>query len=208
LNRNLDLNIVEFVIFNWKSVAEMVDAVGGVDLDISKDELYDMSINGPSTAYALGEAYVPVAGTGIQHLNGVQAADYCRIRKHSGGDGARTARSRETLTAIFHEAKALNLTKLENITNDVLPEIRTNIIKKDLVKYLMGLRGYSLDGSTVFPTNYHGEIIGGLSYVVPMNLGSNVKEIHKFLFGQGDYVLSDVSQEINDKIIRETGIDI
>jgi polyisoprenyl-teichoic acid--peptidoglycan teichoic acid transferase len=205
LNRNLDLNITQFVVFNWKSVAEMVDAVGGVDLDVSADELSDMNISGASTASALGTTYTPITQTGLQHLDGVQAATYCRIRKNSGGDGARTERSRETLTAIFSQAKNLNLDKLQKITNDALPEIRTNITKTQMVKYMVKIKKYSLGESIVFPTKYRGGLVGDLWYAVPRTLETNAAKVHEFLFAQDEYVLSGTAQEISDKIVQRTG---
>jgi polyisoprenyl-teichoic acid--peptidoglycan teichoic acid transferase len=53
LNRNLDLNITKFVIFNWESVADLVDSMGGIELDVKENELYDLNETGAGTATVL-----------------------------------------------------------------------------------------------------------------------------------------------------------
>ena len=80
LNTNLDLNIKEFVTVNFDAVAEAIDLLGGVEIEVDKDEL--KYINGyiKDVSKITGKKSKSIAKTGKQLLNGVQAVSYSRIR--------------------------------------------------------------------------------------------------------------------------------
>lgn len=101
LNRSLDLNIDEFVIFNWKAVADAVDCLGGVEINVKENEIGDLNIWGPETGENVGRPYHKVERTGKQTLDGVQATTYCRIRKNSGGDAGRSRRYKKVVSAVI-----------------------------------------------------------------------------------------------------------
>lgn len=64
LNRSLDLNIEEFVIFNWKAVADAVDCLGGVEINVKENEISDMNTWGPETAENTGGTYTEITSAG------------------------------------------------------------------------------------------------------------------------------------------------
>ena len=93
LNTNLDLNITEFATVNFDAVAEAVDALGGVTINIeSQSELNYLNSYIDETARVTGKSNAKVTSTGKQNLNGVQAVAYARIRYTAGGDYKRTER--------------------------------------------------------------------------------------------------------------------
>ncbi len=206
LNRNLDLNIKEYAIFNWKAVADVVDALGGVTVEVKSNELYDLNKYGVETGEVIGRSYTTVNATGVQKLDGVQAASYCRIRKTSGGDSQRAERMKKVMTAIFAEAKDMNISKLNKIANTVLPEIRTNIGRTDIISLIAGLGKYQLDGNISLPYKFKGGIFNGVWYAVPKTLETNVIKLHNQAFGQLDYTVSKTVLGINKKIITDTGV--
>lgn len=205
LNRNLDLNITQFVIFSWKSVADLVDSMGGIELDVKANELNDLNAAGPGTATTLGKSYTPVTHTGLQKLDGVQVAAYCRIRHNSGGDDGRTERGRATLVAIFHKAKGLGPSELNRVADESLPGIRTNIKNNEIFGYLLNINKYNMGASGRFPYKYHGGLLGAVWYGVPVELESNVAKLHLELFQQENYKPSSTLLEINAKIIEKSG---
>ena len=73
LNRNLDLNIKEFMIFNWGAVADMVDTLGGIEVDVKSNEIHDLNKWGPETAKNVGSKWHPITKTGNLTINGAQA---------------------------------------------------------------------------------------------------------------------------------------
>lgn len=205
LNRNLDLNISRFIIFSWKSVADVVDSMGGIDLDVKANELSDLNATGPDTGDTLGKSFTKITHTGLQTLDGVQVAAYCRIRHNSGGDDGRTERGRATLVAIFQKAKGLSPSELNRVADESLPGIRTNIGNNDIIGYLVGINKYKMGENRRFPYKYHGGLLGAVWYGVPVELGSNVTKLHLELFKQENYTPSSTVQKINNKIIEKSG---
>ena len=86
LNKNLDLNIKEFVTVNFDAVADAVDALGGVDIRIEEDEISYVNSAIKDTAKHTGLEVEYINSAGMQTLNGVQAVGYSRVRYTEGGD--------------------------------------------------------------------------------------------------------------------------
>lgn len=80
LNKNLDLDIDDYATFNWKAVADAINILGGIDVEISKAELYYINAFITETVKATGVYSVHLKKTGMNHLDGVQAVAYGRLR--------------------------------------------------------------------------------------------------------------------------------
>ena len=92
LNTNLDLDIKEFVTVNFEAVVEAVDALGGIELDITQEET--KYINGyiGEINHVTGHSSEKITTPGKKQVDGVQALAYSRIRYTAGGDYKRTER--------------------------------------------------------------------------------------------------------------------
>lgn len=206
LNQSLDLNISEFLVMDWVSVADTVDALGGITIDVQENELADLNKWGPETASNTGREWTEITSTGEQRLDGVQAATYCRIRKTSGGDPGRTERMKKVVMAVLAEAKS-HPTKITSVTDSVLPEIRTNMNTSAFTSLIPKLLDFNISKSVGYPFNYWGGIMDdGIWYAVPTTLEENNARLHEEVFGDTDYQMSNKAAEINQKIINETGI--
>ena len=205
LNRSLDLNIDEFVIFNWKAVADAVDCLGGIKINVSEDEMGDMNIWGPETADNVGREYERITETGTQTLDGVQATTYCRIRKNSGGDEGRSKRYKEVVAAVMKKAM-LQPWKLKELSDTVFPNIRTNMSRTAMYTAVINAPRYNMGKSLSWPQDYWSGLLGGISYVVPDTLESNVIRLHEKAFGQENYQVSDTCAQINADISYDTGV--
>lgn len=206
LNRNLDLNISEFVVFNWQSVADLVDAVGGVTVDIQANEISDMNQYGNESAKNVGGTYTEIYNTGKTKLNGAQAVTYCRIRKNSGGDTGRGNRYKEVMSQLLTKASKMSVSDLNKVANEIFPEIQTNIKKTTMLTMLTKINGYKFGKNYGWSKKYYGGIINGVWYSVPKTLESNVQWLHKKAFGQTDYSVTDRCKTISDQIINKTGV--
>jgi len=206
LNRNLDLNIREYAIFNWKAVADAVDALGGVTVEVKDSELYDLNKYGKQTGEVVGRPFTTVKSAGVQKLDGIQAASYCRIRKTSGGDSQRAERMKKVMEALFTEAKTMNLSQLNKIAETALPGIRTNLNNSAIIGLIADMGKYKLNGSIGLPYKYKGGMFHGGWYAVPKTLESNVVQLHKDAFGLTEYQVSDTVLGINTKIQEDTGV--
>lgn len=206
LNRSLDLNIEEYVMFNWTAVSDAVDALGGITINVKENEISDMNKWGPETAENVGKEYTKITKAGKQTLDGVQATTYCRIRKSSGGDSSRTGRYKKVVTATIKKA-ITQPWKLQELSENVFPNIRTNMTQGDILSLLPLAVRMDMQSSISWPKEYYAGLLSdGISYVVPTTLESEVQRLHKKAFGQENYQLSEQAAAINEEIIWSTGI--
>lgn len=205
LNQNLDLNITEFATVNFDSVAEIINAIGGVSINITSAEL--QYINGyiDETSNVTGIKSLHIKKAGTQTLDGVQAVAYGRIRYTTGGDYKRTERMRTVLTKVMEKAKKLSIGQLNKLADTLLPKIYTNISVGEIFSLLPQMASYTIVNSEGWPQNSKGATIGGVWYGVPVTLESKVKELHESVYGQTDYEVSDTVKQISEKIIKKTG---
>lgn len=206
LNRSMDLNIEEFVIFNWKAVADAVDCFGGVEVFVKSNEIADMNKYGHETAVNVGGKYKRITQKGKQTLDGVQATTYCRIRKTSGGDEGRGQRYKKIVAAVMKKA-ITQPWKLNELSKTVFPNIRTNMSQMDMYTAVLRAPGYDIKNSISWPKEYYaGSLSDGLSYVVPITLETEVQALHRKAFGQKNYSVSETCKQINQEIINDTGV--
>ena len=206
LNRNLDLNITEFAALNFKTVAKVVDSVGGIDIDIKDDEISQMNTYLPETARYLKCDFEYITAAGKQHLDGVQAVTYSRIRHTEGGDYRRTERMRTVLTAVFKEVKKMGFGELNKMMDDVLPEVSSNIDSMDIIPLMLKMYKMDIKDSIGWPYDKEGYISSSqVWYAAPVTLESNVTKLHEDAFSQSGYVPSDRVREISGSISYTTG---
>ena len=208
LNRNLDLDIDNYVAFDFKSVAEAIDILGGVEIDIeSQAEMDYLNDYISYTSEYVGGSDETVDHLGKQTLNGVQAVSYARIRYTTGGDFKRAERQRLVLNELIKKAKSASLTELNELVNTIFPEVSTDLTQKDIISMMPVMLKYDMANSGGFPydktTDTPSKKIG--SIVIPCDLESNVIQLHKQLFGTEDYQPSEKVQSYNDTIIDLTG---
>lgn len=205
LNTNLDLNIKEFVTVNFDSVAEVVNAVGGVKINIMSEEIKYINgyIDEITKVTGIKSKHITTAGT--YNLDGVQAVAYGRIRYTSGGDYKRTERMRDIMMAVFDKVKTMGIGKLNTLADTLLPKVYTNMQGGEILSLLPQIASYKIVDSTGWPYNTKGATINGVWYGPPITLESNVKELHEKVYGQTNYEPSEKVKEISAKIIKKTG---
>lgn len=196
INKNLDLNIKEFVTFNYTALKEAVDFIGGFPVYVNSGEAKDMNIT-----------------EGSHNLFGDNALNYVRVRKNSGGDPGRNERQRELILYIMNQTKKMSKGELLKFAQKMVPLVETSYSYKDIeelvdlffvVKNDIEIEQYS------FPTQYFGGVLSDrLWYAVPKNLEHNVRELHASLYGPDSiYVPSMTLQELNNIIEFRTGVKI
>lgn len=107
VNETFGLNITNYVAVDFTTLVKLVDAVGGVDMEITVAELEQMNKNVGMSAWMFkpqGYDAVPMTRAGKVHLNGLFALGYARIRKIDS-DYMRTYRQRKVISAILDSAK-------------------------------------------------------------------------------------------------------
>ena len=204
LNENLDLNITEFVTVNFDALADAINSIGGVDINIEENEIQYLNNYLAETSKVTGLETKKVTNTGLQTLDGVQAVAYSRIRYTEGGDYKRTERMRTVIEAMFDKLKTKSLGEINNLVDQLLPEVYTNLEPNEIIALAPTILQYSISDSIGWPYNVKG-ITTDRWYGVPVTLEENVKQLHEEAFGEENYTPSETVQEISDRIIERTG---
>lgn len=217
LNRNLDMNITDYITVGFDGLIEVIDALGGVEINVTEAEIphlnnYQISMVGKTTdgknfTAEAGKDYTPVTSAGLQNLNGLQATAYCRIR-YIGNDFQRAQRQRDVITAISEKAKKANISKLNDVVNGVMDNVSTSLDVSEILGVLKDIGNYSIVANDGFPFEKYrttGTVGSKGSCVIPQDLKKNVEELHAFLFNENDYQVSSEVEEYSKKVASDTG---
>ena len=162
INENFGMDIKEYATVTFKTMAEIIDAAGGVEIELTEAER--VSANGSIweqwDACGMEEDYIREAGK--QTLSGTQAVAYARIRHVGNADYQRTSRQRKVLTALVEQL----LTHPQNIPKTLMTAedtVETSLNQADILSLMpILLRGMKVE-STRFPLN--ADIISDSYYV-------------------------------------------
>lgn len=197
INTNFDLDVEDFVTVNFNAVCKVIDLLGGITLDITKEELKYVNGYTKELNKINGTNVGKMKSAGTQVVNGTHATAYARIRYTKGDDFKRAERQRIVIQKIFEKAKTADLKVLNSILNEILPEIYTNLDSVEILKLAKDLMSYNIVDETGFPFDKRAFTYHKVSYVFPVDLSSNVTRLHEFLFETTDYVPTDKVQEIS-----------
>lgn len=201
LNMNLDLDIEDYVTVDFGAIADAIDLLGGVEIEVTEEELPYINQYIPETANSAGKSANYLSSAGLQKLDGTQATTYARIRSTAGGDFTRTERQRLVIEKMFEKAKTADLGTLNAIIDKVFPQVSTSFTLQEILMYATAYSEYTLTGNMGFPEDNYTDMLSGLgSVVVPDNLVSNVTKLHEFLFGTTGYTPSSTVQTVNSNI--------
>jgi len=214
LNMNLDMNITDYVTVGFGGLTDVVDALGGIEVNIEEDEISHLN-NYQSTMageinYRGNGTYDEVTQPGLQTLNGLQATAYCRIRYTYGWDYKRAARQREVIYATVAKAKTASPAQLASIANNVFGEISTSLELTEIEEYVSLIQKYNFaqedtdqmrNGFPQEEQRIQANLGGALGdCVIPRDLENNVVWLHQFLFDEENYEVSDTVKACSDYI--------
>ena len=201
LNKNLDLDIQDYVTVDFGAIADAIDLLGGVEIEVTEEELPYINQYIPETANSAGKSANYLSNAGLQILDGTQATTYARIRSTAGGDFTRTERQRLVIQKMFDKAKSADLGTLNAIIDKVFPQVSTSFTLQEILRYAPAYSEYTLVGNMGFPQDNYTDLLSGLgSVVIPDDLVSNVTKLHEFLFGTTGYTPSSTVQTVNSNI--------
>mgnify|MGYP005761492123 CR=1 FL=1 len=207
LNEILDMDIEHYVTVNFNALIDVIDAVGGVEIDVQQEEI--SYINGYATEIikVTGKDSMGVMEPGLQTLNGVQATAYSRIRYTAGDDFKRAERQREVLTKVIEKLQGASLSQINKIIDKVFPEVSTNFTLTEILDYALDAFDYKLGETTGFPFDKSTDTLNNIgSVVIPVTLESNVQQLHEFFFGTEDgYTPSSTVSTISGNIVAKAG---
>ena len=140
ISNSFGIDVDKYVIINYLMVRDVVDALGGVEVNITKDELEQINNNLNEQNYLLNNQYgtdhLPQSSVGKILLNGNQALAYARIRKVDS-DFGRTNRQRNVVTASIEKVKKMSISQINDMLEEFLPRVTTNLTEKDVLTLLL-----------------------------------------------------------------------
>lgn len=209
LNKNLDLNIEHYVAVNFNAMIDVIDTLGGLDIELTEEEVKYTNMYCDETAVVTGRPFEEdLVGAGVHHLDGVQATSFCRIRYAKGDDFKRTERQRFVIEKIVEKLQAANLATINKIADDVFAEVGTNFTLPEILSYAKDFKKYTLGETTGFPFNKSTGTLSGIgSSVLPTDLAGDVQQLHQFFFGDDGYTPSDVVLSI-DAGVKKKATDV
>ncbi len=206
LNKNLDLNIQDYATVDFAAIANAIDLLGGVEIDVREEEIQYLNKYVRETARVAKKEAHEVTKAGKQNLDGVQATTYARIRSTAGGDFTRTERQRLVIEKIAEKAQKSDLATLNNMVDELLPTIKTSFSATEILGYAADAMKYKIGDTAGFPFDKTTDTISGLgSIVIPVNLDNNVEKMHEFLYDGEEYEQSVEVKNISDMIIARIG---
>ena len=122
INNNFGIPVNRVAVINFKVVTDFVDAIGGVDVDLSPEEVE--IINNGSSGY--------LSGAGMNHLNGSQALTYARIRKIDN-DFSRTKRQRVVMEDALEKVGNMSLIQQSSLMQEFLPRVHTDLTRSEVI---------------------------------------------------------------------------
>lgn len=221
LNANLDLDITDYAVVNFTGLIKIIDALGGIDANITESERTYINGYMTETRQITGMDAPDVMTSGQVHLNGLQATAYCRIRYTSyyapdgnvySHDLGRTARQRFVLQQLLGKAKAAGTSQLIQVANSILNYntaneriLMTSLTFDEIMDLIPTVLDMNLTQNTGFPFTLTAPTLNGVSYVIAGGLEYNVSKLHEFLFDQKNYQPTPNVRAISDYIISYTG---
>ena len=185
LNQNFNLDIKDFVTVDFFNLEKIIDAVGGVTIDVQKNEINLLNSYMNETAGIEKKSITKVTKTGPQTLNGMQAVAYSRIRYTAGGDFERTERQRTVLTAMLNKIKSAGATQFPSLVSKLLQYTETSMTSVDILK--MGTKVITSNMMNLdqerFPIDGYcnAKTIDAVWYLVP-NMPATVDQMHKYIY--------------------------
>lgn len=208
LNSNLDLNITEYACVDWAALVQAIDALGGVEIEITAQEAGLINAYLFEIDAMMGTTSSVVDGEGLKTLTGAQATSYARIRKTAGDDFKRSSRQRIVIEAMLNKAKSASVGTLLDICNVVFDDISTSLELSEILGLAVHVKEYQIVSTSGFPFAMTTKSISKVGdSVIPIVLEDNVKQLHGYLFGTENYETSNTVRHISNTIIEKTGVD-
>lgn len=185
LNENFEMDIRDYVTVDIFSLEKLIDAVGGVKIDVKSDEISQININMEEVSQVSKSSFNPITRTGSQLMNGRQAVGYARIRAVGNGDFERTDRQRKVLSAIFEKINSAGITKYPQIVSQLLPYVETSMSKMDIISTGTSVltSGTTKLDQMRFPIDGYcnAKTIDSVWYLVA-DMNATIDQLHKYIY--------------------------
>ena len=195
LNQNFNMEITDYVTVNFFGMVEIIDEIGGVELDVDRQEMYSINNNYAPELNSIGLDCPEVTTTGLQKLTGAQALAYSRNRGSSGGDIDRGNRQKEVLAAIYNSLTSINTSQFHTLVKIVLDNCQTSLTNSEITKLaswaalnLPSIESLSLPDADCNPQYGDAGYVDGIWYF-KYDLDVATQKFHDFVNEDGVYYI-------------------
>ena len=223
--KNLGIKIDGYAVTNFKGVADAIDKLGGVTINVENDTIektyqkknfkkvpavINNLIDQMNYIYGTNEKHIK---SGKQKLTGLQAVSYARVRYTKGSDKMRTVRQRKVLKQMYAKFKKKSTKKKVKIIAGVYSSIQTNISASKFKKLLKKVSGskYKIVMGKGFPYYKRDKELKSPKerqpkswYVIPCDLKKNVEQLHKKVYLQKKYKVTKATKKYSSKIAKKS----
>ena len=218
LNTNLDFALTDYVTVNFKALADAIDVLGGLDIEMTNAECVHANNYNREVSEAQGVEYEAIPYdedlgddySEVRHVSDALATSYARIRYGGGDDAKRTSRQRIVINLMVQKLKQ-NPTKIPEILDKVMGNVSTSLTKNEILELGMHAVTYTMGTSYAYPFQlcYGENVVNALGedVVIPVTLEFNVRELHEYLYPGLSYEPSAAVTEYSDYIARKSGYD-
>lgn len=190
IEQNLDITVNRYVLVNFEAFASLVDAVGGIELELTSEEIE--YVNGYLVEYNIltdrpqGTDNMDTSVSGLVHLNGPQALAYSRNR-YLGTDFGRTDRQRKVLTAVIRKLPTALVSNPKGLMDGLLPNLTTNLTRGECfsLSLMAGkMLTYDIESDSIpQPGTYRDVTIRKMS-VLEVDFDTNIRYLKEKLYGE------------------------
>lgn len=176
------IEIDRYLRANFNTFAQLIDAVGGVDIELTQAEA--QGLNGEVRSNAHAHTTVQA---GMNHLDGYDALQYSRLR-YIDSDWKRIERQRNVIETVIGQCKGLDLLELNRLLDTVLPLLRTNLTEGEITGLLFTLAPklsrVTVEQMTVPAQGTYGSMTGmGGRSLFAVDFAANASLLRQTLYG-------------------------
>lgn len=191
INQNFGLDIQDYVTVNFSAMAKIVDAFGGVNIDLTEEEVEQVNINmrdlaatSPDSMAGDVSTYAPLsAGEGVL-LNGDEAVAYGRIRAIDNDNG-RVERQQEVLSALLSKASSISKLEYPSIIQQLAPLCETSLTFDKMIGLAqIALTGFDIERLSI-PSDVEGyasDYCEGGGWMWTYDTDVAAQHIHEFIY--------------------------
>jgi len=196
LNTIFDLDISEYATVNFFGMADIIDAVGGIDAELTYNEVngyhgINDCLKEVCKEMGISSSKYLVKKSGKQHLNGIQAVAYSRIRYQANiwgtnNDFGRTDRQRYVMEQLFNKAVKMGKSQYMKLAKALIPCAETSLSYSEIMSLATSvlLHSPSFEQSRVPLTEYQmgSKSVQGAGSCIYYDLDYAGKIIHAFIY--------------------------
>lgn len=181
INQNFNMNITDYATINFYKLADAIDVLGGVDLEITQSEMNQINTIGNSE----GKTIELVKEYGNVHLNGDQAAVYVRLRENDS-DVVRSQRQKNVIASLITQAKKVSPSKYAEVVKTIMSLCETSLSASEVLSFAPMIN-QQLNIQTLTIPGDEDNAIGGLydgAWVWRYDVAAAAERIHLFIYGE------------------------